>query len=1348
MYTPSCTYRIQFNNQFTFQKLVENAAYLRALGIGCIYASPVLEAVAGSNHGYDVTNPGIINPEIGTLDELIAAAKLLKKENIGWIQDIVPNHMAFHPKNKWLMDVFKFGRKSSFSDFFDVDWDHPLFLNKIMVPVLGKSLKECLDQHEISLSVTTNNFYISYYDFTLPVNEESISFIKKNTGSQDNATLCEKVNGDTDLLQELLSRQHYILAFWQDTSKQINYRRFFSINGLICLNMEQDSVFEKYHELIFKLVERGTFSGLRIDHVDGLKMPVRYFEKIRTRIGNDNYVVIEKIIERSEKLDTSWPIQGTTGYDFLAIINNVFTNSSAMPLLKGFYREVSEIPDIAVRDFIFEKKRQVLKESFQGDLDNICRIIEDSGLISYSGNITPESLKESIGLVVLLCPVYKFYSENVPLYPQDAAAITDIFNKAKSFKPGLKNTLKALSKVFLDSQSPHPGKATDIFLKLMQYTGPLMAKGIEDTAMYAWACFIAHNEVGDSIDAPGIRIPEFHKMMESRRSNFPASMNTTSTHDTKRGEDVRARLNVISDLPDEWVRFIRECVSWNENRKKVVEDKTIPDASEEYFIYQTLLGTLPMNEEADKVYLERIKEYFIKVLREAKIHSDWNNPDADYENAVNEFVVEILKDSLFMKHLFVPFFRRIRYFGIINSLSQVVLKCTCPGIPDFYQGTELWDFSLVDPDNRKPVNFEIHRKAIVRVSKHKNDSPLSAEDEGLEKLMITQVMMQERMADPKFWINAEYIPLAVYGDHKDHILAFARIEDSKWYITIVPLHMAEICHHESAKNFTWKNTRIELPPHAPVIWKMLWDKSDKQFVNEIPVDKILDQNIPVVLKGIKPDHGRAGGVLLHFTSLPGKYGTGNLGKVSFEFIGFLRKSGQKYWQILPFNTTDDSGSPYSSSSAFAGNTMLIDPEKLYDQHYLMKLPLPSEKEALSNFRRAGKITGRCMSQAYDNFLQQGRLTDKLAFEKFLSDNVYWLNDYVEFELLKKKFAGLPWTQWPDDFKNRDKKEIKKFMQEHEPESEVLKFAQYLFYRQFTELREYADSCGIKLIGDLSIYVSYDSADVWAHRELFDLDAGGNILNIAGVPPDLFSKTGQLWNMPVYNWERMKKTGYDWWKRRIRKTLEYCSLVRLDHFRGFSAYWSVAAGEKTAKNGEWKKGPGSDFFREMKREFTDLPFIAEDLGEIDDDVYRLRDEFNLPGMKVLQFAFDAQMPWSTHILHNHDINSVTYTGTHDNNTCKGWFKESADRAIRNRISEYAGRKITEETVCWDLIRMAYSSVSKIVIIPMQDILELDGSARFNTPSKPKGNWRWKLPADYFDHDLAEKLCQLSATYGRI
>jgi 4-alpha-glucanotransferase len=799
----------------------------------------------------------------------------------------------------------------------------------------------------------------------------------------------------------------------------------------------------------------------------------------------------------------------------------------------------------------------------------------------------------------------------------------------------------------------------------------------------------------------------------------------------------------------------------NSGSKRNVKGIPAPDANEEYFIYQTLIEVFPFEGKTSQPFLERMDQYLEKALREGKRNSDWNEINEDYENAVKVFTRKILeRGSPFLKS-FIPFQKKIAQYGVINSISQLFLKAVSPGVPDFYQGTELWDLSLVDPDNRRQVDYSLRKKILTELQVSFGNDPeillkdlLKTPKDGRIKLLITHILLGERNADPDLFQYGSYIPLETEGRYREHILAFARVYKNSWFISVIPLFPASIdVRKKEPSVINWKDTAIVLPGFAPEYWTSAFIKGDLRMKSRILISEIMKLPLPAFLRGYREPSTRHAGVLAHISSLPGKYGSGDLGSEAYRFADILRENGQSYWQILPFNPVDRGygWSPYSSVSAFAGNTIFISPDLLVREGLLnadnLKKATFSESSE-SDFRRALDFRNLISDEVFTNFFCRNRPFQHSEFEKFCEQQSSWLDDYAMFIILKRENGNAPWIKWPAKYRNRSKKAMEELSEKYASDLRREKLMQYLFDKQWLELKRYCNGKGIKLIGDISFYVNYDSADVWAHPEFFKLDPRKIPLTVSGVPPDYFSETGQLWNMPVYDWNSLKKDGYSWWMRRIRRNLELSDVVRFDHFRAFSEYWEVPFGEKTAVNGQWTPGPGHDFFRSVEKEYPGMPFIAEDLGSIDEKVYRLRDDFRLPGMTVLQFAFGDNTARSGYIPHNFNSNCIVYTGTHDNNTVKGWYMDELEDNKRREASEYAGHRIDEDTCHLDFIRMAYASVAKVAIITVQDLLGLDGSARLNKPSTSDNNWTWKMKRGDLEKIFSPKIRRMVELYGRI
>jgi len=492
---------------------------------------------------------------------------------------------------------------------------------------------------------------------------------------------------------------------------------------------------------------------------------------------------------------------------------------------------------------------------------------------------------------------------------------------------------------------------------------------------------------------------------------------------------------------------------------------------------------------------------------------------------------------------------------------------------------------------------------------------------------------------------------------------------------------------------------------------------------------------------------RASGILLHPTSLPGKYGIGTLGKTAFDFIDFLELSNQQYWQILPLGPTGYADSPYQCFSAHAGNPNLIDLELLVEDGWLQQQDLhsfPAFPEGPVQLDEVQQTRKPFLKKAFGSFSQNANDTEKFRFRNFIKENYKWLDDFALFMAIKNSLKLKPWIQWDSDIRLREPDAIKRFQEELREETGYYKFLQYLFFNQWNKVKAYAHRKKIRIIGDIPLYVALDSADTWANPGLFEFDEELKPVRVGGVPPDYFSETGQLWGNPLFRWTDQKEKVYDWWKERIATNLSMFDIVRIDHFRGFAAYWAVPYGEDTAVNGKWIEGPGKDFFDDMLNRLGKLPLIAEDLGVITPDVEELRDTFGFPGRKILEFAFDSEEA-NDYIPYNYTRNCIVYTGTHDNDTVIGWFNEVKPED-KELLLEYLNTEGTE--INWDMIRLAWSSVANTAIVPMQDLLGLGTEGRMNVPGTTKDNWRWRAKSTDFTAELAEKLAKLTTLYGRI
>lgn len=504
----------------------------------------------------------------------------------------------------------------------------------------------------------------------------------------------------------------------------------------------------------------------------------------------------------------------------------------------------------------------------------------------------------------------------------------------------------------------------------------------------------------------------------------------------------------------------------------------------------------------------------------------------------------------------------------------------------------------------------------------------------------------------------------------------------------------------------------------------------------------------------RQEYQRGAGILLHITSLPSPYGIGDLGPEAKSFARFLKRSGQRYWQILPLNPTSGKQvhSPYSATSAFAGNTLLISPDRLVEDGLLTRKDVKSYHlpwRSQVDFLKAREVKTSLLEKAYHNFCKGTFTSQKKMFQDFCKQEAYWLNDFVVYQILLEQFKNKDWNEWPTKYKFRESITLQQTAIDNLSDIQKIKWFQFIFFKQWKELKAFCNKLHINLFGDLPFYVGYESVDVWSHPEIFNLDTDRNMKTVAGVPPDPFNFDGQRWGTPIFKWSILAKTKFEWWTKRIQKNIEMLDLLRLDHFRAFEAYYEVNAKEKTARNGAWKEGPSSAFFKILQEQFKVLPFVAEDLGDIDDAVRKLRDEFGLPGMKVLQFAFDENMSRSEYIPHNYtSANFFVYTGTHDNNTTKGWFKNEITESALEGVRSYLGNDVNQNNIHSRLCEVAQASIGRVVILPLQDVLGTDQITRMNTPAKTEGNWLWRFKPGVLSTAIEKQLLHWAKLYNRV
>lgn len=836
---PRATYRVQLTADFGFAAAAGIADYLSELGISHLYASPYLQAAPGSRHGYDVVDHRKVNRELGGREGHEGLCRALRDNGLGQILDIVPNHMAIVGRENALwQDVLENGPAARYASFFDIDWGgtEPGLQGRVLMPILGSHYGRVLEAGELIVRRNGCGFFVHYFNHILPLDtaslgtilataadaagSEELGFIADGLATltseparrgRDKKILCEwmdrlfredpsvaqavdtmiaEINRNHDILDSLLNVQHYRLAFWRTSNTILNYRRFFNVNTLVGIRMEAAEVFEEAHRMVLAWVYQGLIDGLRIDHPDGLWDPEQYLRRLRVRATNQ-WIIVEKILAPGESLPASWPVQGTTGYDFLNRVNGIFIDPAGEKPLTEFYREFTgESTDYA--GVVREKKHLVLQMFFGGEVN---RLVSSLARITQRHRCYRDycrrELRDALIEVLVSFPVYRTYVESSTgeISDADLQYIDAAVARAKAVRPDICPLLIDFIRDLL-ILAVRGDLEAEFVMRVQQFTGPLAAKGVEDTAFYCYNRFVALNEVGGDPGIFGTCAEEFHRLTAETQSQWPTTMLSTSTHDTKRSEDVRARLNVLSEIPDQWIAAVRRWAAHNERYRQ----GGLPDRNTEYFLYQNMLGAWP-------IPLDRLLGYMDKAVREAKVHTTWTDPNPEYEGAVKSFVTAIMADSEFLRD-FEAFLAPLIEPGRINSLAQTLIKYTAPGVPDLYQGTELWDLSLVDPDNRRPVDFERCRRRLNEIKGLSVPDIMKRMDEGLPKLFLIRTALAVRQENPDLFVpESSYQPLWAQGANADHILAFVR---SERLVSVVPRWLMRL-------GSDWGDTAITLP---------------------------------------------------------------------------------------------------------------------------------------------------------------------------------------------------------------------------------------------------------------------------------------------------------------------------------------------------------------------------------------------------------------------------------------------------------------------------------------------------------------------------------------------------------
>jgi (1->4)-alpha-D-glucan 1-alpha-D-glucosylmutase len=845
------TYRVQLNKEFDFNKLKAILPYLSKLGISHVYASPIFKARCGSLHGYDATDSNQINEELGGPDAFNALLKEAAALGLEWIQDIVPNHIAYSPESTIVSDILKFGSDSNYYDFLDVDWNHPSprLRGKILAPFLKESYEKCLRQGQINLSYH-NGFQIKYGDLEFPVkissyrkilsgsarilplpfhDEESLfSKFQQNYNSDEMlrseiGQILNIYNRDITHLDSLLSEQVYALANWRTAFNQINYRRFFDIIDLICLRMEKRNAFETTHRLILHLLSEHKIAGLRVDHIDGLHDPKEYLNRLRKEAPHA-YIVVEKILQSGENLPELWPVEGTTGYDFLNKLNGIFIAKQNKAKMTAIYKKFTGSKK-SFNALVNVCKKSVIQGYFGGDVENLTRLLyQILKNRPYGKKCSMCSTREAVIELLSAFSVYRTYISDIDATDKEFFKYSLRLAKKRNKEVGAE--LDAIEILLEESASSKD--ALQLIMRLQQFTGSIMAKGLEDTLFYVYNRLLSLNEVGGEPAKFGLSKGDFHIFLNSRQANWPMSLNATSTHDTKRGEDARARIDVLSEVPSQFFIEIKKWSRLNLKKRKTVNSKLVPNRNEEYYIYQALIGSFPFNRTEVPEFTNRLTHHMTKAVREAKVNSSWISPNLQYEKGVASFVTELLelnKRNAFL-HEFMPFQKKIAFCGFLNSLSQTLIKITSPGIPDFYQGTELWDLNFVDPDNRRQVDFQKRQRYLDEIQNLKSTEVsglLSSFEDGRVKIFEINKALEVRNKKRTLFQEGSYIPLRIKGSLRNHVIAFCRKKETSYVVIIAPRFLVNLTDMQRLPfSDAWKDTFVCLPKGASKEWNEIF----------------------------------------------------------------------------------------------------------------------------------------------------------------------------------------------------------------------------------------------------------------------------------------------------------------------------------------------------------------------------------------------------------------------------------------------------------------------------------------------------------------------------------------------
>jgi (1->4)-alpha-D-glucan 1-alpha-D-glucosylmutase len=876
---PRSTYRLQLNRGFTFRDAAEIVPYLAELGVGDLYASPYLQARPGSLHGYDITDHGSLNAEIGTEEDHARLAALLREHGMGHLLDVVPNHMGIGGQtNPWWWEVLEGGADSPFARYFDVDWHphKPELEGKVLLPVLGDQYGRVLERGELKLVYHDGRFRIDYFNNRFPAAPASTAAVlrealarldgvlevehpdrmelesiatalarlparrrtdppsveerrrEKRVTQRRLAGLYEMSGAITlavdqavrafngtpgdahsyDQLDALLAEQPYRLAYWRVAAEEINYRRFFDVNDLAGVRVEVPQVFRDTHRLILRLVREGKVTGLRIDHPDGLFHPRDYLRDLqRETAGPDArdrfYVVVEKILTGDERLPDEWPVAGTVGYEFLNRVNGLFVASANEEAIDAASRRFTGLR-ASFRDLVYRKKLLILRFALVSELTVLTTMLDRISERSRCyRDFTWGALHDALREVVACFPVYRTYADAFAgeVSERDRGYVEDAIRLARRRNAAMSDSLFDFVRDVLLLRWPEPlddearEEHARFVMKFQQLTGPVMAKGVEDTAFYVFNRLVSLNEVGGDPDRFGVSVDEFHAFNAERAQRWPGALSAGSTHDTKRSEDVRARINVLSEIPEAWQGAFTRWAETNAAHRADADGERVPDANDEYLLYQTLVGAWPLEGAAaamSEAFVARMQAYLEKATREAKVHTSWINPNPVYDDGLRRFIAAILADPAFVADV-QAFQEPVARAGMVNSLAQTLLRIASPGVPDVYQGQEIWDFSLVDPDNRRPVDYALRRRLLADLRERMCGDRIALCQEMMEqwrdgrpKLYVTHVALCARQDHPDAFACGEYLPVVASGARAEHVVAFARRGGGSTLLAVAP----------------------------------------------------------------------------------------------------------------------------------------------------------------------------------------------------------------------------------------------------------------------------------------------------------------------------------------------------------------------------------------------------------------------------------------------------------------------------------------------------------------------------------------------------------------------------------